>query len=436
MAAGYTNGCFLPPRFGKRSNSVSNTQPYDLVVLGAGVVGVTTAYWATRAGMSVAVVDRHPAAALQTTFANGGQLSVSYAEPWSNPRMFRKIIKWLFDADSPLVFRPRLDRHQWRWIAAFVSQCRRPVSERNLAAIVELGLHSRAKLAEIREAEELKFAHRRRGILRFYRSGEELEGVRRAAALIRKHGCRCEVIGPERVVEIEPAFEASVDQLAGAVYTPDDESGDARRFTQQLADVCRERGVDFFHDTWVTTLLKDRERRLRAVETRSAEGYGEIEASHVAVCLGAESAPFLRPHGVRLNLYPVKGYSVSIPTDQDAAAPTAALIDDRYKLVYSHLGDHLRVAGTGELSGYGRELDHRRCQNIIDRVRSLFPGAGGFENARLWADLRPATPSNLPYLGATAYSNLWLNTGHGTLGWTLAAGSGDRLVTRILQSAR
>jgi len=414
---------------------VSNTQPYDLVVLGAGVVGVTTAYWATRAGMSVAVVDRHPAAALQASFANGGQLSVSYAEPWSNPRMFRKIIKWLFDADSPLVFRPRLDRHQWRWIAAFVSQCRRPVSERNLAAIVELGLHSRAKLAEIREAEELEFAHRRRGILRFYRSREELEGVRRAAALIREHGCRCEVIDPGRVVEIEPAFEASVGELAGAVYTPDDESGDARRFTQQLADVCRERGVHFFHDTWVTTLLKDGERRLRAVETRSADGYGEIEASHVAVCLGAESAPFLRPHGVRLNLYPVKGYSVSIPTDEDDVAPTAALIDDRYKLVYSHLGDHLRVAGTGELSGYGRELDHRRCQIIIDRVRSLFPGAGGFERARLWADLRPATPSNLPYLGATAYSNLWLNTGHGTLGWTLAAGSGDRLVTRILQSA-
>lgn len=414
--------------------SVSSPQPYDLVVLGAGVVGVATAYWASRAGMTVAVVDRHPEPAMQTSFANGGQLSVSYAEPWANPRMPWKILKWLFDADSPLVFRPRLDWHQWRWIAGFLVQCRRPASERNLAAIVELALHSREKLAEIREAERLDFAYRRRGIIRFYRSRAELDGVRRAAALIREHGCPCEVIDPQRIVDIEPAFEHAAGRLAGAVYTPDDESGDARRFTLQLADACRTRGVDFFHDTWATALLRDSGERLRGVETRSAAGYGELVARHVAVCLGADSAPFLRPWGIRLNLYPVKGYSVSIPAGEDPGTPTAALIDDGYKLVYSHLGDHLRVAGTGELSGYRRDLDYRRCAGIIERVRELFPAAGAFDRAGFWADLRPATPSNVPYLGRAGFANLWLNTGHGTLGWTLSAGSGHRLVRRILEN--
>lgn len=411
---------------------MSHGQPYDLVVLGAGVIGVTTAYWALRAGMSVAVIDRHPEAALQTSFANGGQLSVSYAEPWANPRMPVKIVKWLFDADSPLVFRPRPDWHQWRWIAGFLVQSRRAASERNLARIVELALHSRDKLREIREAEHLEFAHRQRGILRFYRTRKELEAVRRAADLIQGYGCRCEVIDTNRVVEIEPAFGDCAGQIAGAVYTPDDESGDTRRFTQQLAAICRKQGAHFLHNTWATALLQDARDRLRGVETRSADGYADIEARHIAVCLGTESAPFLRPYGVRLNLYPVKGYSVSIPCGEAAGTPTAALIDDRYKLVYSHLGDHLRVAGTGELSGYRRDLDPRRCRDIVAHVKDLFPAAGDFEHSRYWADLRPATPSNVPYLGGTCFRNLWLNTGHGTLGWTLSAGSGERLVARIL----
>lgn len=412
---------------------MNESQPYDLIVLGAGVVGVTTAYWAMRAGMSVVVVDRHPEAALQTSFANGGQLSVSYAEPWANPRMPWKILKWLLDADSPLVFRPRPDVHQWRWIAAFLWQCRRSASERNLASIAALALHSREKLREIRETEDLAFAHRRRGIIRFYRSRKELDAVRRAADLIREQGCRCEEIDPARIVEIEPALAEGATELAGAVYTPEDESGDAHRFTRQLAAICRERGVAFQQDTWATALLWGAANRLRGVEVRSADGYGEIEGRHVAVCLGVDSAPFLRPYGIRLNLYPVKGYSVSIPTGDGDDAPTAALIDDRYKLVYSHLGDHLRVAGTGELSGYHRDLDHRRCGAILERVRSLFPRAGDFERARLWTDLRPAMPSNVPCLGPTRYGNLWLNTGHGTLGWTLSAGSGERLVSRILE---
>lgn len=415
---------------------MSHAQKYDLVVLGAGVVGITTAYWAMRAGLSVAVVDRHGNAALQTSFANGGQLSVSYAEPWANPRMPAKIMKWLVSEDSPLVFRPRLDWQQWRWIAGFLLQCRAAASERNLARIVELALYSRARLGEIRDAERLEFAHRRRGIIRFYRSREELDSVRRAARLIRDNGCACEVIDADRIVELEPAFAASARKLAGAIYTPEDESGDTRRFTQQLAAVCRDRGVDTYYDTCATALITESTDRVRAVEVRSADGYSEIEARHFAVCLGADAPRFLRPYGVNLNLYPVKGYSVSIPVDDSGRAPQVALIDDSCKLVYSHLGDHLRVAGTGELSGYRRDLNHRRCRAIIERVREFFPEAGDFRHAGYWADLRPATPSNVPYLGGSKYHNLWLNTGHGTLGWTLSAGSGHRLVSQIISRGR
>jgi D-amino-acid dehydrogenase len=411
---------------------VKDSQRHDLVVLGAGVVGIATAYWASRAGMSVAVIDRRCGAALQTSFANGGQLSISYAEPWANPRMPAKIAKWLFRADSPLVFRPRLDWQQWRWIMAFANQCRPAASERNLARIVELALHSRDRLHAILDAEHIDFVHRRCGILRFYRSRRELDDVRRAADMIRSNGCRCEVIDVDRILEIEPAFKEQAGRLAGAVYTPDDESGDAHRFTRQLARICSQRGVDLLYDTAATALLTDKRDRVRAVEVRGPDGYDEVEARHFVVCLGVDSAPFLRPYGVDLNLYPVKGYSVSIPVDASATVPATALIDDANKLVYSHLGDHLRVAGTGELAGYRRALDYHRCRAIVAKAAELFPAAGDFARAHFWTDLRPATPSNVPCIGGSNYRNLWLNTGHGTLGWTLSAGSGDRVVARIL----
>jgi D-amino-acid dehydrogenase len=299
---------------------------------------------------------------------------------------------------------------------------------------VELALHSRRRLEDILDAETIDFAHRRRGIIRFYRSRGELDSVRHAADLIRRAGCPLEVIDAARIAEIEPAFGDRVHRLAGGVYTPEDESGDARRFTQQLARACHRRGVDFFYDTWATALLTDAGERVRAVEVRSAEGYSELAARHVAVCLGVDSASFLRRYGIALNLYPVKGYSVSVPTDEAGGAPTVALIDDGNKLVYSHLGDHLRVAGTGELSGYRRDIDYRRCRAIVERVKELFPDAGDFAHPRFWTDLRPATPSNVPFIGGSKFRNLWLNTGHGTLGWTLSAGSGDLLVSQILDS--
>jgi D-amino-acid dehydrogenase len=240
------------------------------------------------------------------------------------------------------------------------------------------------------------------------------------------------VIDPDRVVEIEPALAERKRDIVGATFTADDESGDALLYTQKLAAVCAKMGGTFLWCSDATALDADRARRqVRAVEVRTPEGYQTLRARHIVVCLGSYSAPFLRPYGVPLAIYPAKGYSVTIPTEGSNAAPVTSLTDDENKLVYSNLGGRLRVAGTAELSGYARNLNLRRCRAILDNARSLFPRAGNFAKATFWTGLRPTTPSNIPYIGRTRYRNLWLNTGHGTLGWTMSAGSGHRVVEMI-----
>ena len=231
---------------------------------------------------------------------------------------------------------------------------------------------------------------------------------------------------------IEPAFAEKRNEIVGATYTEGDESGDALKFTQALAQVCERLGGDFRYSHQVTALGADKARgEVRSVEVSGPDGYSTLRARDIVVSLGCWSAPFLRPYGVRLNIYPAKGYSVTIPTNGSNVAPVTSLTDDEHKLVYSNLGGRLRVAGTAELSGYTHDLNYTRCDAILRSVKGLFPRAGNFERATFWTGLRPSTPSNIPYVGRTRYRNLWLDTGHGTLGWTLGAGSGFRLANMI-----
>jgi D-amino-acid dehydrogenase len=405
---------------------------FDVVVLGAGVVGINTAYWNLRNGKSVCVVDRQPDAGLETSFANGGQVSVSHAEPWSNPGAPLKVLKWLLHGDAPLLFRPRLDVHQWWWLAKFLVDCWPSRADRHTAEIVKLGIQSRGLIQRIRTEEGFHYDERSKGILHFYRDRREFDAAMRVAELMRRYGCNREVIDPNKVVEIEPAFADHVGELAGATYTPEDESGDALKFTQNLAQVCERMGAVFHYNHQITALETDRRSgRVERVEICGPDGYRSLRAGDVIVSLGSWSAPFLRPYGVRLNIYPAKGYSVTIPTEGANGAPVTSLTDDELKLVYSNLGDRLRVAGTAELSGYSRNLNRARCQAILDNVKKLFPRAGRFDLATFWSGLRPTTPSNVPYVGRTRYRNLWLNTGHGTLGWTLGAGSGFRIAEMV-----
>jgi D-amino-acid dehydrogenase len=408
------------------------TRDFDIIVLGAGVVGINTAYWALRRGKSVCVVDRQPDAGLETSFANGGQVSVSHAEPWANPSAPLKVLKWLFQSDAPLLFRPRLDIHQWLWIAKFLVDCLPHRADRHTTEIVKLATQSRELIQKIRADEGLHYDERSKGILHFYRDRREFEAAARVAELMRRYGCERTVIDADRVVEIEPAFSERRNDIAGATYTAADESGDALKFTQGLARVCEEKGATFLYNHQITALDADRRSStLRSVEICGPGGYRTLQARDVVVSLGSWSAPFLRRYGVRLNIYPAKGYSVTIPTNGSNAAPVTSLTDDEFKLVYSNFGDRLRVAGTAELSGYCRDLNPVRCQAILRNVQSLFPRAGHFERATFWTGLRPTTPSNIPYVGRTRYRNLWLNTGHGTLGWTLGSGSGFRVANMI-----
>jgi D-amino-acid dehydrogenase len=409
-----------------------NPTDFDVIVLGAGVVGINAAYWNLRAGRSVCVVDRQPAAGLETSFANGGQVSVSHAEPWANPSAPFKVLKWLLRGDAPLLFRPRFDVHQWLWIAKFLVDCLPQRADRHTAEIVKLATESRGLIQKIRADEGFHYDERSKGILHFYRDRHEFEAAIPVAELMRKYGCDRKVIDVDRVVEIEPAFAENRHEIVGATYTEGDESGDALKFTQALAQVCEKRGGVFRYSHQVTALGADKARgEVHSVEVSGPDGYQTLRGREIVVSLGSWSAPFLRPYGVRLNIYPAKGYSVTIPTNGSNAAPVTSLTDDEHKLVYSNLGGRLRVAGTAELSGYSRDLNRTRCDAILRSVKSLFPRAGNFERATFWTGLRPSTPSNMPYVGRTRYRNLWLDTGHGTLGWTLGAGSGFRLANMI-----
>jgi D-amino-acid dehydrogenase len=403
---------------------------YDIIVLGAGVVGINSAYFALKHGKSVCVIDRRSGAGLETSFANGGQVSVSHAEPWANPSAPLKVLKWLFDPEAPLLFRPRLDVHQWLWIAQFLVECLPARASRHTTEIVRLASESRSLIQDIRAREGLQYDQRSTGILHFYRDQREFDDAVKVAELMRHHDCNRNPVGRDRILEIEPAFAASIDKIVGATYTSEDESGDAHKYTEQLAAVCARMGADFRYDTEAVALHANG-KTIEGVELQTDHGYETIRARDMVVSLGPYSAPFLRRYGVWLNIYPAKGYSVTIRLGGANTAPVTSLTDDQYKLVYSNLGDRLRVAGTAELSGYTKWLDLRRCHAILNNVRGLFPAAGNFDEAKFWTGLRPTTPSNIPYVGRSRYRNLWLNTGHGTLGWTMGAGSGRRIADMI-----
>ena len=398
-----------------------------VTVLGAGVTGITTAWFLRQAGHEVTVVDRQPAAGLETSFANGGQISVSHAEPWANPGAPLKVLKWLGQEDSPLLFRIRPDWRQWLWGLAFLRECTPARTRHNIRQIVNLGLYSRATLQQLRQDAGLQYDQLTRGILHFYTSQAEFDAAQVPARLMRELGCELDMKTPDECVQIEPALAQCRDRIVGGSMTPSDESGDAHQFTQHLAQRCAEAGVQFLYHTRIVGLQRQGET-LRAVQIASREGIvSELAADSFVLCMGSFSAAFAQQLGIRLNIYPAKGYSVTLPVLDPSQSFQVSLTDDEYKLVFSRLGDRLRIAGTAELNGYDSTLNLVRCEAIVRRVRQLFPQMTDGRDARYWTGLRPATPSNVPCIGRSKIGNLFLNTGHGTLGWTHAAGSGQAI---------
>lgn len=413
----------------------------QVMVLGAGLLGVTSAYYLSQLGHDVTVVDRQATPAAETSFANGGQISVSHAEPWANPSAPLKVLQWLGKEDAPLLFRLRADMRQWLWGLAFLRECSPGRTRHNIEQIVRLGTYSRSLLRELREATGLQYDQRTQGILHFYTSQKEFEGALKPAEQMRELGCERRVISADEAVRIEPALAHVRAQLAGATYTAEDESGDANRFARELVRLCERNGVRFLMSHTITA-LREAGGEIDHVEATDAEGrFVRLKADRYVLAMGSLSPVYAKTLGLSLPIYPAKGYSVTIPVKDAAKAYQVSLTDDEFKLVFSRYtstdgrGDRMRIAGTAELNGYDRDLNRVRCEAIVRRVEQLFPGAGHLEQATFWSGLRPATPSNVPLIGKSKVPNLFLNTGHGTLGWTHACGSG-KSVARIVSGLK
>lgn len=401
-----------------------------VAVLGAGVIGVTTAWYLAEAGFGVTVFERRDGPALETSFANGGQISVSHAEPWAGPRAWRHLARWLGREEAPLLWRLRADAAQWAWGARFLRQCSSARAAANMRALIRLGLASRAALGELRDHLALEYDHVGRGILHIYTQPGEYAHARDQAARMTDEGCTRQVHDVAACLALEPAL-AQATRFVGGIHTPDDESGDAHRFTCALAAKATNRGVVFRHGAAVDRI----EHAGDAVAgIRLADGE-RIAADAVVVALGSHAPSLLRPMGIHLPIYPAKGYSVTFALAGGMTAPTVSLTDDEQRIVMSRLGDRLRVAGTAEFAGYDERINVRRCEAIRRRTMAWFPSLADCGPVEYWTGLRPSTPGNVPIIGQSRVRGLWINGGHGTLGWTLACGSAQLLAELMAQRA-
>jgi D-amino-acid dehydrogenase len=398
-----------------------------VIVLGAGLAGVCSAWYLRRAGHTVTVIDRQPAAGLETSFANGGQLSASHPEPWANPAAPAQILRWLGRADAPLLFRPRREWTQWTWAARFLLECLPSRSRRNTVAIARLALYSRHCLHALLAETGIEYDRLRKGILHLFFSPHEFARAQPRAALLHRFGMHAEVLDAPACVRLEPALAYCRVPLHGGLFAAEDESGDAFVFTQRLAERCRLAGVTFLFGLQIVALATGA-NGVRAVIAKAQDGaQTQIGGDAFLLALGSYSAALARPLGDPLPIYPVKGYSVTLPLAAEAAAPTVSITDESRRIVCSRLGNRLRVAGTAELAGFDTRIDPLRCEAILRRAQQLFPHLALAGEVQYWAGLRPATPGNVPIVGRGRPANLFYNTGHGTLGWTLACGCGQAI---------
>ncbi len=412
-----------------------------VIVLGAGIIGIHTAWYLLDQGHDVVVVDRQPDAALETSFANGAQISVCFCEPWANAGAPFKVAKWLLRDDAPLLFRPRLDPAQWRWGLSFLGQCTTAAFERNVGQLVRLGRYSHESLRALVDQTGIDYNRIERGILHFFGSEADFQAGAEGAEIMRRQGVDRRVLSREEVLAIEPALRSGERYVYGGTYTPSDESGDARVFTQALARLAEARGAQFLWNHDIESLPTQggaQGTEVAGVQIRSREtGQSQrLTGDAYVVALASYAPGLLKPLGEHLNIYPAKGYSATLRLKKPEAASTISLLDDARKIAISRLGDHVRIAGTAELVGLDTSLDSPtskvRCESLVRRYEELFPGVADLSEPNYWTGLRPSTPTNVPYIGRSEKAtNLWLNAGHGTLGWTHGAGSGRALAELI-----
>ncbi|UYK80292.1 D-amino acid dehydrogenase [Xanthomonas sacchari] len=400
-----------------------------VLVLGSGVIGTATAWYLARSGCEVTVVDRQPAAGLETSYANAGQVSPGYASPWAAPGVPLKALKWLFQRHAPLAITPTADLQQYLWLAQMLRNCTAERYAINKARMVRLSEYSRDCLDQLRAETGIAYEGRQLGTTQLFRTQQQLDGAAKDIEVLREYGVPYELLDRAGIARVEPALASAPASLVGALRLPNDQTGDCRLFTQRLAAMAAAAGVQFRQGETIEALQADGDR-IDGVRIG-----GRVErADRYVVALGSYSPGLLAPLGIRLPVYPLKGYSLTLPIRDAALAPTSTILDESYKVAITRFDARIRVGGMAELAGFDLSRPARRRATLEKVVNDLYPRGGDLAAAEFWTGLRPATPDGTPVVGATGYRNLFLNTGHGTLGWTMACGSGrylaDLMVSR------
>ncbi|WP_336801594.1 D-amino acid dehydrogenase [Kaistia sp. MMO-174] len=397
-----------------------------ITILGAGVIGVTSAYYLAKAGHRVTVIDRQPGPALETSFANAGEISPGYSSPWAAPGIPQKAVKWVFMKYAPLIIQPMLDADTWRWVIAMLGNCTSARYAVNKSRMVRLAEYSRDCLIDLRNEIGIEYDGRARGTLQLFRTQKQLDGIGKDIAVLKSDGVPFSVLDPAGCIAAEPGLAHVREKIVGGLQLPHDETGDCFKFTNELAKRAEALGVTFQYGV---DLLGVRTEGKRIVAVKTSRG--EVIADAFVAAMGSFTPQFLKPLGLRVPVYPVKGYSITVPIVDETRAPVSTVMDETYKIAITRLGDRIRVGGMAEIAGFNRDLPPSRKATLVYSVEDLFGGAGDQSKATFWTGLRPMTPDGTPVIGRTDYANLYLNTGHGTLGWTMACGSGRLLADLI-----
>ena len=395
-----------------------------IVILGAGVIGVTSAWYLAKAGHEVTVLDRQAGAALETSFANAGEVSPGYSSPWAAPGIPQKALKWLFMENAPLIVRPTIDPDTIRWMMAMLRNCTKTRYAVNKSRMVRLAEYSRDCLIKLRDETGLQYDQRMQGTLEVFRKQQQIDNIGKDVEVLRAGGVPFEILDPAGCARAEPGIDAN--KIVGGLRLPNDETGDCYKFTTGLAERAATLGVSFIYNVDIRA-LRFEGARVIAVETSN----GDIEADLFIGALGSYTPKLVRPLGLDLQVYPIKGYSLTVPIIDAGKAPVSTVMDETYKVAITRLGDRIRIGGMAEIARFSTDLPPARQATLTHSVEDLFGGAGNQSQAKFWSGLRPMTPDGTPVIGATRYKNFYLNTGHGTLGWTMACGSARVLADLI-----
>lgn len=398
----------------------------QVIVLGSGVVGLTSAWYLAQQGHNVTVIDRQPRAAEETSFANAGQISYGYSSPWAAPGIPAKAVKWLFEKHAPLKIKPSVDPEQISWMLKMLSNCRLDSYQVNKARMLAVANHSRECLLELRDQFDINYEGRQQGTLQVFRDNKQLVAIEKDMRLLEQSGTRFELLDVDQCIKQEPGLAPVKGKLVGGLYLPDDETGDCYKFCQQLTELAKSRGVNFLFDTEIKA-IDYQGNMIAAVQTSQ----GRLQADAYVVALGSYSRTMLKPLGIDMPVYPVKGYSLTVPISNAEFAPQSTVMDETYKVALTRFDNRIRVAGTAELAGFDPSIPHAREETISMVLTDLFPQGGDMAQAEFWTGFRPMTPDGTPIIGKTKYRNLYTNTGHGTLGWTMACGSAEILAHMI-----